>query len=393
MPTFKMKTMKKIILLGSVLLIFAGCGKINDNSTGTNKNKQGTYELAIEGYLNMQLKIQGSCTAVQATYNDITDQGAAATKTLTILGQDDKYRQIQISLYFNSLPLDGVFHLGGENETSMYGGHAQFSQDVSNASGIIYVTDEKNTGTCTITEYNRASQTISGTFIFSGQGTQAGGANLSGVTAQFSGTFSDVPINDETDPNNPKGVCFGTVGAQLGTGGGGGGGQTSTITFVNPAFTPIDITFNGQTKTAPVGGNAIFTGTANTAGTGTASTSGKTSSGTQVGLLLTWNSFTVSFPTAGTNLNSPLNVGGEYFFLKMSNISALTIQKVYVNYNTVSQTLDNISIPNNGITYNIGYYKAYSNSSVRAESGSSDWTWITLNLTTTKNQTRTVQAQ
>jgi hypothetical protein len=392
MPTFKMKTMKKIILLGSVLLIFAGCGKINDNTTITNNNKQGTYEVAIEGYLNLQLKIQGSCTHVFAEYIDLSDQGMDVKKSLTIQGIDDLNREITITLYFNSLPLDGVFHLGGNDQTVIYGGRAVYHPDVT--SSVFYMTEDKNKGICTITEYNQASQTISGTFAFTGQATDAGGAIYQGMTGQFTGSFSNVPINDLTNVSTPKGICYGTVGTPLGTGGGGGGGgQTSTITFINPAFTPIDITFNGQAKTAPVGGSAIFTGTANTAGTGTASTSGKTSSGTQVGLLLTWNSFTLTFPSAGTNLNSPLNVGGEYFFLKMSNTSGLTIQKVYVNYNTVSQTLDNISIPNNGITYNIGYYKAFSNSNVRAESGSSDWTWNTLNLTSTKNQTRTVQAQ
>ncbi len=178
----------------------------------------------------------------------------------------------------------------------------------------------------------------------------------------------------------------------LGTGGGNNTGQTSTITFSNPAFTPIDITFNGQSKTAPVGGNAIFSGSANTQGTGTASTSGKTSSGTQVGLLITWNNFTMTFPAAGTNNTSPLNVGNDCFFLKLTNSSSNTIPKSIWDQYLQNQTLDNVSIPNDGLVYGLGYYKAFTNSNVRAESGNNSWSWTQLNLPFTNNQSLTVQA-
>jgi hypothetical protein len=186
-------------------------------------------------------------------------------------------------------------------------------------------------------------------------------------------------------------VCYGTIGDTLGTGG-TGGGQTSTITFINPTFTPISITFNGQTKTAPVGGNAVFSGPINTTGTGNASTFGKTSSGSQLGLLITWDNISLSFPSTGSNFNYTLNVGSDLFFVKMKNTSANGIQKVYVNYNLQSQTVDNISIPNDGTIYSLGYYKAYTNSNVRAENGNLYWYFNPLNLPFINNQSITLNA-
>lgn len=381
--------MKKIHIICMILIVFAACTKISDEKK---KKQDGTYEVAIEGYINQQFKIQGNCTNVFAAYADFSNQGLENTKSLTIEGRDDQNRLIGIVLYFNKLPLDGIFHLGIDDQTITYGGMGQFIPNVLDAQSLFYTTDDNHFGTCMITEYNQPNQTISGTFDFTGQATDFGGANFSGMTARFSGSFNNIPINDLTDGNNPKGVCFGTQGTPLGTGGNNGTGQTSTITFTNPVYTPIEITFNGQTKTAPVGGNAVFSGSANTSGTGTASTSGKSSSGTQVGLLLTWNNFTMTFPAAGTNLNSPLNVGSEFFFLKMKNTSSYSLQKVYVNYGLQSQTVDNVSIPNDGAIYNLGYYKAYTNSNIRAESGNNYWSFNSLNLSFTNNQSTILSA-
>ena len=167
--------------------------------------------------------------------------------------------------------------------------------------------------------------------------------------------------------------------------------QTSTITFINPTYTTISISFNGETKTIAPGGSVVFTGDADAYATGTASTSGQTSSGSQVGLMMTW-SLVKYFPTGGDNINSTLNVGSDYFFLKMANQSTINIQKVYVNYGTSEQTVDNLLIPNNGVTYSIGYYKAYTNSSVRAENGATYWSWTSLGLPWSNNQAKTVTA-
>jgi hypothetical protein len=142
---------------------------------------------------------------------------------------------------------------------------------------------------------------------------------------------------------------------------------------------------------AAVGGSAVFTGTAGAAASGTASTSGVTSSNTQVGLKISWT-YNLTFPAASTNLNYKLDVGSNYFFLKIRNSSAYQLLKVYVNYGLVAQTLDIITIPNDGQTYNIGYYSAYTNSNVRAENGTTYWSWPTLGLPFTVDQSQTVVA-
>lgn len=164
-----------------------------------------------------------------------------------------------------------------------------------------------------------------------------------------------------------------------------------TLTVINPTFTTIDITVNGDYRSIAPGTSVKFSGTAYALATGTASTAGKTTSGNVVGSVMNWN-INEYFPGDGGNLDLTLNVGSDYFFLKVQNVSTLSIQKVYVNYGLVGQTLDNISIPNNGITYSLGYYHAYSNSNVRAESSSSYWYWNPLNLPFGNNQVKTLLA-
>ena len=51
--------------------------------------------------------------------------------------------------------------------------------------------------------------------------------------------------------------------------------------------------------------------------------------------------------------------------MRMQNTGAHTLSPIYVNYGLTDQTMDNISIPNNSVLYNIGYYRAYSNTQVR----------------------------
>lgn len=296
------------------------------------------------------------------------------------------------------MPSDGKFTLGEDINEDGYWGFGQLNTDWLNTNDhTVYSTDENNGGTCTII-YDQVNQTVSGTFQFSAQGISfPSGATLAGVHANFSGSFSDVPINDITDPANPLGPCTGTQGNPLGTGGNNGtqggnnGNETSTITFHNATYTTVEIELGGETKEAQPGSDAIFSGTPSTHITGQATTSGKTTSGTTVGLALTWN-LDLNFPQKGSNLNETLNVSKDFFFLRMQNKSTMSINKVYVNYNLIDQTLDNITIANDGNTYNLGYYKAFSNSNVRAENGNVYWYWSSLQLPFTDNQSFTVIA-
>ena len=140
--------------------------------------------------------------------------------------------------------------------------------------------------------------------------------------------------------------------------------SNSSITFVNNAFTPINITFGGITKIAPVGGSAVFTGSPGSTQSGSANTSGKTTSGNQVGLLLEWD-LSYQYPSSG-NSTINLHVTSSYFFVRLRNNGSKPLVNFYVNYGLTSQTLDNITIANDNVQYSIGYYRAWSNSNVRA---------------------------
>ena len=113
---------------------------------------------------------------------------------------------------------------------------------------------------------------------------------------------------------------------------------------------------------------------------GNAITYGQTSSGTQIGLALSWT-ISNTFPTDGT-LVVPLNINNNYFFLKLQNNSAETTNSVIVNVGLTAQTTDNIAIPNNGAVYGTGYYYAYTNTEVQAVTNTYTYSWYpTFNFT------------
>jgi len=142
------------------------------------------------------------------------------------------------------------------------------------------------------------------------------------------------------------------------------GPQTATINYVNNSHTTMTITVNGVTKTAAAGQKAGFTGNPGASATGTATTSGKSSSGIVIGETVNWN-ISNTFPSSGsTDVN--LNVSSSLFFLRMRNTGTKTLTPVYVNYGLNSQSVDNVVIPPDGVTYPLGYYKAFTNGNVRA---------------------------
>ena len=161
----------------------------------------------------------------------------------------------------------------------------------------------------------------------------------------------------------------------------------STLTYHNATFTPIYININGTGGTIPAGGDVTYSGAYGDVAAGTASTSGSTTSGTQVGLLISWT-LSNTFPAGNQTIN--LNVTSDYFFLKLKNNSVYNITQVYVNHGLMSETLDNISVPNTGITYNIGYYRAWTNSNIYLTAGSTYWSYnISLPFTTNQSYTFT----
>lgn len=142
------------------------------------------------------------------------------------------------------------------------------------------------------------------------------------------------------------------------------GPQNATINFVNNSFTTMTITVNGATKTVAAGQKVGFTGAPSSIASGTATTSGKSSSGITIGEVVSWN-INNTFPASGsTDVN--LNVSSSLFFLRMRNTGTKTLTPVYVNYGLNSQSVDNVVIPPDGVTYPMGYYKAFTNGNVRA---------------------------
>jgi hypothetical protein len=160
--------------------------------------------------------------------------------------------------------------------------------------------------------------------------------------------------------------------------------QYTTVTYYNNTYTPIYITINGSNATIPVGGSVTYNGTPGDYADGSAYTSGQTGSGSQIGVQISWN-LTGDFPQIGDN-EVDINVSSDYFFLRLRNASPYNISQEYVNYQLASQTFDNVFIPNDGNIYDMGYYKAFSNSNIYLTSASG-WIWSSgLSLDFTSNQ-------
>lgn len=170
---------------------------------------------------------------------------------------------------------------------------------------------------------------------------------------------------------------------------------TSYVAFKNNVFTPVNITYNGTSKVVQPGETASFAAVPGTSGSFSAETSGKTNQGTQVGELVTWT-YQGVFPSAGTTTTVQLNLAPQMFFLHLVNSSVRKITKIYVNYGLQSQTVDNLTVPNDGQKYRIGYYRAWTNSNLRLE-GENNWVWSwaapDFKLDFTQNQTYTFTAR
>lgn len=94
-----------------------------------------------------------------------------------------------------------------------------------------------------------------------------------------------------------------------------------------------------------------------------AETYGTTASGAQIGLAVDWQR---TRDISGDSYTTNLITNNDLFFLKMRNNGYHESSPLYVNYGFSDQTMDNITIPGNGVLYNTGYYKAYSGTRVQA---------------------------
>ena len=160
----------------------------------------------------------------------------------------------------------------------------------------------------------------------------------------------------------------------------------SYIQYHNDASTPIVITVNGYTQTIPVGGNVTFAGNYSDSALGTATTVGTGATGGTLGETVTWtiaNAFAVSTQII------PLDVSAAYFYLKVVDSGSASLIRLMANPAIATETA-NVTLPNNGSAYGIGYFYAYSNSSVSAVySDGHSYSDTTLGLPMTTNQSFT----
>lgn len=150
------------------------------------------------------------------------------------------------------------------------------------------------------------------------------------------------------------------------------GSGTAQIAFKNPLYTPIKVTLNGVTKEVDPGSTITFDGQAGAIGQYKAETSAMSAQGTQVGNLITWEN-SQNFPSSGV-FTITLNLSSQWFFLFITNESTRRITKIYVNYGLSTQMLVDAAIPNDKQRYRLGYYRAFTNSTLRLE-GEGNWVW------------------
>lgn len=169
----------------------------------------------------------------------------------------------------------------------------------------------------------------------------------------------------------------------------------TAIVYQNNTFTPVAISINGVNAVIPVGGSSAFTGKFGDVAIGTATTSGSAKSlgistpGGVIGLPINW-SFDHTFP-ANDTLRVPLDIGATYFFLRLHNTTGKNILDYYVNYAfPYGETYEDVTVPSDGNTYDLGYYLAYPNSNVQVQTSASKVIWNAITLPFTNNQVATI---
>ncbi|MFA6440626.1 MAG: Ig-like domain-containing protein, partial [Bacteriovoracaceae bacterium] len=143
------------------------------------------------------------------------------------------------------------------------------------------------------------------------------------------------------------------------------------FTFTNQVHTPVDVTVNGSTKTMAAGSSVSFTFTTNPGSfTYAAQTSGKTNTGQIIGEVLYWGGEI----TTSNYSSVRLYYSSNYFFLRINNTAGSTSFNgpLVVNAGLQAEKTENIALPT-GSTYNIGYFPAFSNTTIQLYSNPGAW--------------------
>ncbi|NLW18898.1 MAG: hypothetical protein GXY81_04330 [Candidatus Cloacimonetes bacterium] len=135
--------------------------------------------------------------------------------------------------------------------------------------------------------------------------------------------------------------------------------------FQNMLYTDIRVTVQGYgTKVVAPGKTVSFSINRNDGSYHyEAETWGSDADGNRIGLVVEWSR---TRNISGDSYTTSLITDSDLFFLKMRNTGRHNLHPLYVNWSLGAQSMDDISIPGNGVLYNTGYYKAYSSTQVRA---------------------------
>ncbi len=135
------------------------------------------------------------------------------------------------------------------------------------------------------------------------------------------------------------------------------------LVFRNNVFTDVNLTLEGDTRTLAAGDSITFNDFEGFETTYSAETSGKSTQGLIVGLAIYWQEKIV---LNGTKMVVDLDLAKDYFYLYITNNGEHHLAPLYVNFGLPEQTIDNVVMQANGTRYQIGYYRAFSETVIRA---------------------------
>ncbi len=135
------------------------------------------------------------------------------------------------------------------------------------------------------------------------------------------------------------------------------------VALYNTTWTPMYFEVGGESTTVPVDGYALFAGINSTTMHFYAETSGESVGGNQVGLLFTWEDNLVF-----DDINTwDLFINEDYVFINVKNDGPDDFYPFIVNYgDSEYEITDNITIDNDGLWKETGYYDAWDYMEVRA---------------------------
>ena len=217
----KLKSLLTAALLFSITLTTTNCKKNVEDIIDDPGGSGGTVGTPAKLHFDItsvdptiQVRLESSCTQVYAFYHP-RDQNGQPNRVLTVQGTDGTKLFGMTFYWTGAFPSNPVFNfneqLAGNN---LFAAGLYFHNKNNTTTTYTSIGGTLSIGSCTI-NYDPASQTISGVFQFLGKLNVNG--TLTGPTATFAGFFSGVPINDLTNPNSPKGPCYNSTGAVLGS--------------------------------------------------------------------------------------------------------------------------------------------------------------------------------